>query len=295
MNPSVKRILHWAGSTLTIIGIVFVALRLNDYRTQIDFSYFDGLTLSVATGLALIYGIANILLALAWRDLLIHFGYTIQPLCAIRIYGLTQLAKYVPGNIMHLVSRQAMGLAAGIGGWQLAKASVWELGLLSITGTFFGVLVLPKIFSIITTPMAVAGFIAVLFLTTIVAKQVIGLTIARVIVLYAIFLTISGMLFAGFLFLLTGKSFITIQVFPYCGAFVLAWLAGLITPGAPAGIGVRELVLMKILGGSVSEIDLLLTILTIRVVTVSGDLLFFLFSVLLSRRKDENGLPQNNR
>jgi hypothetical protein len=60
------------------------------------------------------------------------------------------------------------------------------------------------------------------------------------------------------------------------GAYVVAWLAGLVTPGAPAGVGVREMLLLLFLKGLVSEIDLLLVVLLGRLVSVVGDLLFFL-------------------
>ena len=33
----------------------------------------------------------------------------------------------------------------------------------------------------------------------------------------------------------------------FTGAYVIAWLAGLVTPGAPAGVGVRELVMYALL------------------------------------------------
>ncbi|MDZ7598490.1 MAG: hypothetical protein U5J82_09410 [Desulfobacterales bacterium] len=44
---------------------------------------------------------------------------------------------------------------------------------------------------------------------------------------------------------LVAPSFVTFSTFfALCGAYVIAWLAGLVTPGAPAGVGVRELVLV---------------------------------------------------
>ncbi|MCY1448795.1 hypothetical protein D9M71_654970 [compost metagenome] len=52
------------------------------------------------------------------------------------------------------------------------------------------------------------------------------------------------------------------------------------TPGAPAGVGIRELALLLLLGNSVAEADLMLAILLGRIVTIVGDLFFFA-SVLL--------------
>ena len=57
-------------------------------------------------------------------------------------------------------------------------------------------------------------------------------------------------------------------------AFALAWTAGLVIPGAPAGLGVFELVLVLWLGGIVQEeAALLATALSYRVVSTMGDAL----------------------
>jgi len=286
MSPIVKNSLHWVGSALAIAGIVFVAMRLNDHRSQLDFSHFDSLMWSAMAGLALVYGLANTVLALAWQNLLMHFGVDVHRLWAVRIYGLTQLAKYIPGNIMHLAGRQAMGLADDIPGWPLAKASVWELGLISIAGALFFVLVLPQFLPIVTVAMAILGFVAVLLILVLVLKRYMSLAVSRAFGWYVVFLVISGIVFVGLLILLKGVDFVTpLLALTFCGAFIVAWLVGLATPGAPAGIGARELALTVLLKGLVNEADLVWAVLMSRVVTVIGDVLFFLLASWLANRR----------
>ena len=277
MNPSLKRALHWAGRIISLAGIVYVGLRLNAYGAQLDFSPFDLFTWIFLSGSALVYGGANVLLALAWWNLLAHFGATVDRIQAVKIYGLTQPAKYVPGNIMHLAGRQAMGMSGGIAGWSLAKSSVWELGLILMAGVFFSLLVLPQILPMVTAPIAFSAFAAAALLMTAGLRRKISPAVARAFGFYVAFLMVSGMVFAGLLAVLPGL--IPLSPFPYltfCGAFIVAWVAGLVTPGAPAGLGVRELVLVTLLGGLVQEGDLLVAVLLSRAVTVVGDLLFFL-------------------
>ena len=55
------------------------------------------------------------------------------------------------------------------------------------------------------------------------------------------------------------------------GLYLLAWLAGFITPGAPSGFGVREMVMMRFLAGLVYYDILLAALIVHRVVTMSGD------------------------
>lgn len=286
MPPFIKQSLHWLGGILAIAGIVFVAIRLNDYSSQLDVTHFDSFTWSIIIAFALVYGLANIALAIAWWNLLIYFGATTPKLWAVRIYGITQLAKYVPGNIMHLASRQALGLAAGVQNWPLAKASIWELGLISIVGSFFAILVLPQFIPAVSIPVASAGFVCTLLFVMAGLNRYVSFNITRAFGWYVVFLTISGMLFAGLLELLTVENSVSAsQLLPYCGAFIVAWLVGFLTPGAPAGVGVREIVLMMLLKGLVDEADLLVAVLMSRIVTVAGDVLFFLFASFNTRKK----------
>jgi glycosyltransferase 2 family protein len=68
------------------------------------------------------------------------------------------------------------------------------------------------------------------------------------------------------------------------GSYILAWLVGLVTPGAPAGMGVRELVLLFLLSDQLSETVLLLAVILGRMVTVTGDLFFFILIVFIRRK-----------
>ena len=271
---------------LGIFGVVFVAIKLYEYEGQIDFSRFTLGKLQVLCGLAMIYAAANFLLALAWKALLQQFGIAVSFAWAIKTYGVSQLAKYLPGNIFHLAGRQAIGQAAGLPTWPLAKSAVWELGLLSVTGAMFSFLVLPHFVPWVSHSMAAIAFVCVLITVATGIRKFVGPQTARAVGWYTIFLTVSGFVFVGLLGLVKGDNTITsLQVLPFCGAFVVAYLVGLVTPGAPAGIGVRELVLMVLLKGFVSEADLLLSVLIGRLVTVTGDLLFFSIASALRVRK----------
>ena len=55
-----------------------------------------------------------------------------------------------------------------------------------------------------------------------------------------------------------------------------AWTLGFLTPGAPAGLGVREAVLVALLTPSAGEPAALTAALAFRAATLGGDLLFYL-------------------
>ena len=287
MSLILKRALHWAGSALALLGIVFVALRLRDYGAGLDFSRFDTTKWSAVVGFALIYGLANLMLALAWWNLLEQFSASVSRRWAIKTYGISQLAKYVPGNIFHLAGRQAMGMAAGVPGWALAKSSVWELGLISFTGAVFGLLALPLLMPELPVAISVGMFATVIVMAASLFWRFVGLPVAHAFGWYVSFLAISGSLFVGLIELL-GENHVNggVPGLTLAGAYVLAWLIGLVTPGAPAGVGVRELVLLFLLKGVVSEAELVLAVLLGRMVTVGGDVLIYIISMLMNSNND---------
>ncbi len=278
-NTLFKRMAHFSGNLLAIAGCVFVVLRLNEYHSQLDLSRFTVVHWVIILALALTYGLGNAFLAMSWRNLLQYFGVTTAPLVTIRIYGLTLLAKYIPGNIMHLVGRQAMGISVGIGGKALVKASLWEIGLIAITGLLFAILVLPQLFDTVTISMAMLGFVTIVFLVIGTLKHYASPIVVKAFLGHLAFLITSCTIFICLLILSTDAGTLDASNYLLVGAaFVVAWVIGLLTPGAPAGIGIRELILVFLLTGLVGESNLLVAVLLSRIVTVVGDIVFFMYA-----------------
>src|SRR5690606_30699473 len=110
---------------------------------EVDFSRFDFTLCATIALLAVLYGAANTMLARAWWWQLKIFNIPADWRWALKTYGLSQLAKYVPGNIFHLAGRQALGMAIGLAGRPLAKSAVWELGSIAVAAACFGILAMP--------------------------------------------------------------------------------------------------------------------------------------------------------
>ncbi len=279
------------GSVLAIVGIIFVALRLYEYSGEISFARFDMLMWLVVAALTLTYGLSNLMLARAWWSLLKKFGAATSHRWAVRAYGISQIAKYVPGNIFHLAGRQAIGMAAGVAGWPLAKSAMWELGLISVTGSLFGFLTLSLLVPDLPVYASVGVFTVAIGIAAILIRRFIGLTAAHAFGWYVVFLLISGLLFIVLIELLVENHGAGIGFwFALGGAYVLAWLAGLITPGAPAGVGVRELMLFFLLKGVIGEADLILAVVLGRMITVGGDSLYYFVSLLMK----DNGIRSSS-
>ncbi len=265
-----------------MIGIVFVAFRLHTYWLELDLSRISPLAWGLIAASALLYGLANSLLAMAWWHLLRHLGTSPSRLGAIRIYGVSQLAKYVPGNIFHLAGRQALGMSSGLSAVALAKSTVWELGLIATAGSLFCWLILPIVNNSFHTTSSVFLLISSAVLVAASLDRLVDRQTMWSFVWQMLFLVMSGSVFAALLYLIADGEGLTVQQWlTVGGAYIVAWLIGLVTPGAPAGVGVRELILLFILKNLVTESDLLTVVLVGRLVTVTGDFIFFLASSLI--------------
>lgn len=270
---------------LALAGLVFICYRLYHQGISFNFSYFTLKTECILIFLVIVYALANILLASAWRNVLKQFGTSISSALAIKIYGISQLAKYVPGNIFHLAGRQTMGMAQGLSSWALAKSIFWELALLVMASCFFSLLALPLKWQNISIPITLITFsLASISVITILHRSRYtdsGAALTKQI----IFLLISATIFS--IILSTINSSVDISIFPIlCGGYVLAWLMGLVMPGSPAGMGVREIAIIFLLKGLGAEKDLLLAAVLGRTVTLLGDLLFFI-SVFFMRQGEK--------
>ena len=247
---------------------------------------------------SIIYGLSEFLLSFAWRRLLIWCGHKeISANICNRIYGKSQIAKYIPGNVFHVVGRHILGSQAGIRHVVLAGATVYEiLGLLSISILIgFGGMI---IFGLGNIYFSLYQIILIFFTTLVITSLTIALVpylmslrgfilpykgigdsflnISKVYLFYFIFFLIAGLLlvvivniFLDINFIITAKLVVI---------FSIAWIAGFIIPGAPGGIGVREAVIIFFITPIIGEAQSIAVAIALRFVTLLGDVWFLIVS-----------------
>lgn len=283
MTRWLRRAAAIVGFGLAIAGLVFVALRLAEEGRNLPPLVLDPGQWSALLGLTIAAAALTLLQGAAWWRLLRHVGIAAAPLWAIRIFGIAQLAKYVPGNIMHLAGRQALGMAAGLRGAPLARSIGWEIALHVAAGLLIAILYLPEAVRWLPAWADIVLFVLAVALAIAATARWLGRDLAWAGAAYIVFLAASGGIFA-----LTAMVLGTVadptHLPLFAIAFVVAWLAGFVTPGAPAGLGIRETLLLVMLGAIAPEGPLLLTIVVHRTLTVAGDLLHFLAAWLIPAR-----------
>lgn len=284
-RPHLKRWVHTASTLLALAGAAFVVLKIAEHSAQIGLSHFDASTWGGLALLVMAYGASNALLARAWWQLLNYFELEAPWPWALKTYGVSQINKYIPGNIFHLAGRQALGMSAGMAARPLAQSALWELAMLALLGLQYGVLATPLGWPQMAATTATVLWASLLACGYVALRRLGTKPLALAMGWQAGFLMMSGTVFTAVLLMSSGTSDVAYSALPaVCGAYVLAWLAGLVTPGAPAGVGVREAVLLLLLGGLFAPADLLVAVVLGRAVTASGDLLFYLYALSIQTK-----------
>jgi uncharacterized membrane protein YbhN (UPF0104 family) len=279
-RPHLKRWFHTASTLLALAGAAFVVLKIAEHSAQIDVSHFGTSAWAALTLLVVAYGASNALLARAWWQLLNYFELQATWPWTLKTYGVSQINKYIPGNIFHLAGRQALGMSAGMAARPLAQSALWELVMLAMLGLLYGALATPLGWPQMSVTAATVLWASLLACGYATLHRLGARPLALAMFWQASFLMVSGVVFIAVLLASSGTSAVAYSALPaVCGAYVLAWLAGLVTPGAPAGVGVREAVLLLLLGGLFAPADLLVAVVLGRAVTASGDLLFYLYAL----------------
>jgi len=273
---SAKKAIEILGSVLAFSGVVFILSQLISYVNQLGFDKLNLTQWFYLFVLCAIYSMISVFLALAWHALLQKYELNVGWRWAVYIYGKTQIIKYVPGNIFHLASRQAEGQQAGLPASPLAKTVMWEILCIASAALPFAPILLTQFGLTITLSGCLALFVlAAVEFTWFKAN----IFLFKATGLYLGFLLCSGLLFY---FLTLISTTINLQdweliiVFP--SIYIVAWLAGFITPGAPAGLGVRELVLIFFTTNYLSEAEVITLIILSRFSTGLGDTLFFFWT-----------------
>ena len=215
-----------------------------------------------------------------------------------KIYGGTQIFKYMPGNIFHFVGRQVEIRQLGIPHLVVANAS-----LIETLNLVFSAMLCVLIFGNkqILDILGSTGFrneqAAFLVGTIVISSAIIAWLIyytrkngirisvtayATTLLLYAGYFILCGV---GFWIILGALQPQSASLSHAVIIFSMAWLLGTIMPGASAGIGVREAVILS-LGFLFIGSDLSIAAILLRILTVLADIFLWLVSRRVWRATD---------
>ncbi|MEX1307793.1 MAG: lysylphosphatidylglycerol synthase domain-containing protein [Eubacteriales bacterium] len=299
------KVLKIIGNIITVLCLGFIIYSLATF--DIDYSILlNAKVLAVVLACGALMCMPVFINAVSYRKLLQLVGGQNIAFSQIRdLYASANIAKYLPGNVMHYASRNIIGSRYGISNKKVFTATVLEVGLKIITAV---VLIMIMAFDYLKTVItqgyngylvwAIAAifvliiglliFVYFKFKEDIKLKQFVSKVMTVFLldsVIYLInilcFALIASVIVQDFSLIL--NSFLIIS-----GVHLTAWLVGYLTPGAPGGIGVKEVVMVLLMGGLMVKSDVLLVTVLLRIASILGDSLAFGVNKLILGRAQEN-------
>jgi uncharacterized membrane protein YbhN (UPF0104 family) len=255
--------------------------------------------LAVAAALVSVV-IALVFTSQMWRQLLASLGSPLPAGAAARILFIGQLGKYLPGSIWPVLAQMELGKAHKVPRSRSASASVLVMLLTLIVGLLIAVVTLPFVAG--ATPYRWALLITPVLLIMLYPK-VLNNTIARLLKLakqppleapltaralsralaWALGVWICyGLqiwILATRLGAPAGKTALIAL-----GGFAFAWSVGFVIVFAPAGAGVRDVLLLFVLRPVLSTADATAVVLVSRVLLTAADLITAAAATRLGRR-----------
>lgn len=296
--------LKFLGNMLAVFSVLFIVYRL----LEMDFTW-DGFENHFQTYLFLfllsfLVMFNNFINAYAWKKYIDFFSdkknNTFILVCT---YLKANIQKYLPGNVVQYAGRNLLAKEYGISQKSIVAASVMELIWISVSAVFFSVVislrntrtVLRKLWEnlavkenihLVSGLGVVILIVGLVFLGYFVRKGFVypyfNRKLLRLLVITSL-IYIAGFLISGLLLSLIfvlilhcGVSYVTVA-----SANVLAWLAGYIVPGSPGGIGIKEVVLVLLIGTEYAKGAVTLAAVLLRICGIVGDVLSYLMTLCL--------------
>ncbi|HEX4846781.1 MAG TPA: lysylphosphatidylglycerol synthase domain-containing protein [Novosphingobium sp.] len=234
---------------------------------------------SAAALAAALYLLAHPFTASAWILGLRGLGHDLPYQTGLRISLAAQIGKYLPGNVAHYFARAGMAAGAGIALSGSGLATVLEI----VSALLAAALVAAAAMLLDPAPAAVLhqAFAAQPALPLLLAA---GATIGTAVIvrLTALPLRVLAVMTLCMTanFLLVGLSFHAVvaalagpapSVAAMLGVYTVAWTVGYLVPGAPAGLGVREAVLVAWLSAIIGVGPALACTVLHRLITAAVD------------------------
>lgn len=296
LNKSLKII----GNIITIVAIFYVIKRLmnNDYdysQLLVSKNIFPMLIIIVVQSVMVMTN------AFPWKILVEMLTERKVPFVeTIPVYVSANLMKYVPGNVFQYVGRNQLAVRNRLPHLPVALATMLDVLITVIAAAIISIFFLYdfiekylRVNSWMQTALIIVGIIIVLavFLMFLFRNQIWKKienysylfstksikTILVALIYYIIVLMISSLMYLIVVIYITDtplSSQVFLQLF---SAYTLAWLVGFITPGAPGGIGIKELVMVAVTGGYIGTDVITLSMVIIRILLVVADCIAFVF------------------
>jgi len=284
MGDKLKRMLRVGGFLVSLLCCIYVGKEIFTRRELFQSGFGAELIVAMIVS-CFLWVLVNVSLGIGWRSIVSTLGETISMKDSVLLSFRTQVAKYLPGNVFHLVGRAVLAKKLGVGMTSASMVVVLESLILILIACIFGISFLFRQNYFGTgLILLVGGVVVALFLcfktslrqrlglpdklnlTSKSAWLIVGISYGSVFLLQA------GMFVA---FALMVSETIRYGFFEILEMVSISWAAGFVVLGAPGGLGVREAVFSTFASTEELRFQLLYIASLMRVSSIFGDLICF--------------------
>lgn len=297
------RIVRLIGLAIVCLSVVFLARSLLANGLKLASSEIESASAPWIVLGGLLFAGNHLTNSAAWILILRQLGERLDARALVGIGLTSQIGKYAPGNIAHQIGRATLAKARGISvktvawsalveaiGAALACAMIAGMVAVAAPQSFASTLHLGGAADMLPSlgALAVILGLAAVLLGPAVTRRVLPAA-PRVTAGAAV--AVTGCYIAGYA--LAGGSFYAVAsalgvrdfgLLPAIGVYSAAWFIGFVTPGAPAGLGVREAILVALLSTSADPALAVTAAICHRVLTAVVDGIAFLAGAAMLAR-----------
>jgi len=259
---------------------------------------------------SVLYSLSFVLWALAWYYMMTKIEDNTKFSEIYRVYSRSQIGKYLPGNVFHYVGRQFIGKSVGLKHDVVLTVTTCEIlfqvfASIIIAVAGFPALTVNPLHKVIIFVLGGAT-ITMIALGPFLMNQLIkrfaqASTYVQKVSLFSpksqvrfffvplIAYMLSFLMIGGLICVVSSVVYLSEcslnHMLKFGSIYAIAWTLGLVTPGSPGGIGVRDAVLTVQLSPLIGASHALTLALGLRAAAVLGDVLFYLTSFLSQFRK----------
>ena len=278
-----KKFIKRTGDILTLISFIFIINKIVKYKIDFCNIITTNFLLIIITAI-IIYSFVVILYSKLYQSIIkIYTNNKFSTINIIYTYCKSNLYKYIPENISHKIVNIAT-IAEVI--FQLISCLVVSFvlsGQFAINWLYSTVKINPTFLLLLA--FIICLIVIILYFLRRKTKRIYEeyLVIFKQIKLteyikfpkaYILTFIVNGLMFLIILNSIGDKS-ITSHAITVIGLYSFSWMIGFITPGAPAGLGIREVLISSLLKGIVGEQIIITSVIIFRIITITGDIIAF--------------------
>jgi hypothetical protein len=271
-NLNYKKALSLIFKLLSVVCIGFIIYKIKEVGLKIDFNFETIAKISIVT---ILYTLGLHLLGVSWQLICEKSIYPLNDQTYRNSYLKTLIGKYLPGNVFHLIGRNTILVQKKVPPKKILTAFFMDNILYGLSS-----ILLFLIFSFFITPFNFSGL--QIHFSYLVPALII--TIGAIIFFSRKYFFILPFLGYFSFFILCGLCFNLFSsntdlniVFKILSIYPLSWLAGYLAIGSPGGIGIREFLLIMILGPYLGEEIIISSAIQFRLCNILAEVILFTF------------------